>query len=120
MTDTDEYCVKAFASRSEQYDELFKGYDEAWDAEGTADDDREEWDTKIDQSILAVDQYRGFRVQISFGGPSEWLDCRVDEDGDLVSVTFHAAWWSTPTDREVDEDSGLWRLAERFNPFEGL
>lgn len=120
MVDDDEYVKNAYKSRTAQFAELFKQYDKAW-GDGVSDgpaDEQDEADTALDQSILSVDKIRGFEVLISFGGPGEWLTCKVDEDGDLTRVEFFAAWWSTPIRTVVEEGDPLWRLAERFNPYQ--
>jgi hypothetical protein len=114
--ETEEFLGNAHTSREIWAVNLFANYDE--DPEKETDEVSAE--DALQDSILAVDTYRGFKVQISFGGPSEWLDCRVDEDGDLVSVEFIAAWWSSPRESDVREGDALWRLAEYHNPFVGL
>lgn len=110
-TETQRYLDTAPTSREQQYQQLFATLD---GNDGDIDGDLE----AIEESILAIEKTRGFQVTISTGGPGEWLECTVDDTGELDSVTFCVAWWSPEQRTAVTEGCGLWRLAERMNPWQ--
>ena len=57
-------------------------------------------------------------VQLSWGGPSDWLEIELENDSghDIRRVTYHFADWFDHAEREVSEHDApaLWRAAEYY------
>lgn len=55
------------------------------------------------------------RVELSTGGPGDWLTAELDlEDGTISDVRYHFAPWFDHADVRVHDDSPLYALVERF------
>lgn len=69
----------------------------------------------VSETVLAVDMITTMRVQLSTGGPADYLTCDVDtESRSIGDVTYHFADWFDHAERSVDPDSPLARLCEYF------
>lgn len=82
-----------------------------------AEEAREEAETELWQYPLCVEVYRTVRIDLGTGGPADWLEALVDDEGDITRLTYHFADWFDHAERNV-EDHGdtapLWRFAEQF------
>ena len=59
---------------------------------------------------LSVDTYKMTRIQLSWGGPSDFLD--VKHDGHIIlAVTYHFQDWFDGAVRDVQEKSKVWEYA---------
>ena len=59
---------------------------------------------------ISVDTYKMTRIQLSWGGPSDFLD--VKHDGHIVlAVTYHFQDWFDGAVRDVEEGSKVWEYA---------
>lgn len=70
--------------------------------------------TRLSELPLAVSIQRYLRVDLSMGGPAEWIEAKIDDTGGIGSATFHYADWGTHDERPIEQDSALWRLAEHY------
>lgn len=69
-------------------------------------DDEGEWNNYP----LSVDTYKMTRIQLSWGGPSDFLD--VKHDGTIIlAVTYHFQDWFDGAVRDVEEGSKVWEYA---------
>lgn len=59
---------------------------------------------------LSVDTYKMTRIQLSWGGPSDFLD--VKHDGTIIlAVTYHFQDWFDGAVRDIEEGSKVWEYA---------
>lgn len=71
----------------------------------------------LDQFPLAIDRKILVRVQLGFGGPSDWIDAECSAyDGSLGidSATHYAVWGSDSKETRLSSSDALWKLAERY------
>lgn len=68
---------------------------------------------RLDEWPLGVETYKVMRIDLSTGGPADWLEVKLSEDG-VEAVTYHFADWFDHAEERVREDSALWRLAEYY------
>lgn len=69
--------------------------------------------TRLGEYPLCLTVKRVLRVDLSTGGPGDWLEVVLD-DGEVQSVTYHFNDWFDHAERSVSEDSPLWRAAEYY------
>lgn len=82
-------------------DESIEGYEEANDA--------------LYEFALGVALYTTVRIDLSTGGPADWLECMVDRSGSgLINVTYHYSDWFDHAEESVDVDSPLWNYADEM------
>lgn len=62
---------------------------------------------------LGVSVKRVLRVDLSTGGPGDWLEIEQDsDDGEVLDVSYHFNDWFDHAERRVDTGSALWHYAE--------
>lgn len=88
------------------------GYDDAIE-EVRADMEREGTD-HLDEDLLAISTKVVMRIELSTGGPGDWIEAELDEDRDVQAVSYHFNDWFDHAERRVDGDSPLWALAAYY------
>lgn len=78
------------------------------------DIDDEQAIERLDEYPLGVSITRVMRVDLSTGGPGDWLEVELDDDGDVVTVTYHFNDWFDHAERRVHEGDALWFAAEYY------
>ena len=76
--------------------------------------DAEDAQNRINEWPLAVEVVRHVKVTLGTGGPADWLDAELDDEGDIRTLYYHFADWFDHASVPVDKDSPLWRIAEHF------
>lgn len=64
---------------------------------------------------LGISKMRVIEVQISTGGPGDWIEIFVDEDGfrpEITKVKYHFNDWFDHAEMSVEADSPMYRYAE--------
>ena len=68
---------------------------------------------RLDEIPLAVSAFTTLRIDISTGGPADYLTAKLD-GREVQSVQYHFADWFDHAEQNVPESSPLWRLAEYY------
>jgi len=63
---------------------------------------------------LSIERFTVVRIDLSTGGPGDWLEAKLDSDGDIVQLTYHFNDWFDHAERSVDQGSALWDLAAYY------
>ncbi|MET4703058.1 hypothetical protein [Frigoribacterium sp. UYMn621] len=84
------------------------------DSEDIDEEAREEALETIDESHYGADIQRHLIITLAGGGPSHWLDVKLDDNGDVSDVTSIATWGNGLVKTEPHTDSALWRFAENI------
>jgi hypothetical protein len=56
---------------------------------------------------LAVSTYQLTKIELSWGGPSDFLEVK-HEGADILSITYHFQDWFDGARRDVEEGSKVW------------
>ena len=76
-----------------------------------ADDGQDEASEEIYEQAYGISKYTLVKIELSGGGPSSWLEVKLDSENDVMSVFYFFADWFDVASREVPEDSPLYRYA---------
>lgn len=79
-----------------------------------AEPDDEYNEDSIYEYPLGIEKFTVVRIDLSTGGPGDWLEAKLDSDGDMVRVDYHFNDWFDHAQRSVGQGSDLWRLAEYY------
>jgi len=106
MTTKEQTCEERItgylANLEESVTDILKGYY----GEGDSEEGFEEWNN----FPLAVTTRKETKIELSWGGPSDFLT--VSHDGaEVISVTYHFQDWFDGATREVFEGSKVWEYA---------
>lgn len=83
--------------------EPFDGYDDGSDA--------------FFEYMLGYSKKTVFKFELSWGGPSDYIEVAVCEDGnhyEIEKVTYHFADWFDHASLVLDNSSPLWDFVERY------
>ena len=85
--------------RIEFIDKAMK-WESAWNQSGNwqrAETARE----RLDNLPLAIDKRTIFKIELSTGGPADWFEVQLDDEGYLVTIEYHFADWFDHAEREL-------------------
>lgn len=111
-TDRDKKCSERI------YDEKVSLNETLTELFAKADSGEEDGDQELFEYGLGVSKKLMFKVELSWGGPSDWLEVVVSADGEhpdargIESVTYHFADWFDHASLPVSTDEPAWRYAE--------
>lgn len=116
---TDPTCEQRIAEHQESREETFATLFAAASGERMAMYDGEMIDQedaydRIAELPLSVEVKRVVRIDLSTGGPGDWLEATLDSDGDVTSVSYHFNDWFDHAERSVSEGSALWQAAAHY------
>ena len=65
---------------------------------------------------LCVETFRTVKVTIGIGGPGDWFEARLDEDGEITRIDYHFNDWFDHAERTLEgEDFDIAQgFCERF------
>lgn len=66
---------------------------------------------ELDNFALEISSYKVIKILLSTGGPADWLEIKIDEDGDVNGLTYHYSDWFDHAQIRVPSDSYLWDYA---------
>lgn len=103
-----------FETLEEILGENFSIRDQDYDEENESEVERyEEAEEDLLNFALSVERKVVYRVNISVGGPSAWLEIEVSDDSiEIIHIKYHYAWWGDEYSTYVPEGSPMWRWVE--------
>ena len=111
---TTEQRNKSCAERIEaQRDGRLEDWRELFALEASDDDEkREEAFQQLDEYPLSVELRRTVRIDLSTGGPGDWLEVQLDHDGDPGRIEYHFNDWFDHAAVTLEGED--YEIAERF------
>lgn len=86
------------------------------------EDDSEKIDEALEELSnfdLEISSFKVIKILLSTGGPADWLEIKVDDDGDVQGLTYHYADWFDHAEIKVPSSSYLWDYALQIADTEG-
>lgn len=109
-------CAQRIRQKLAERDGLYANLWRRLDAPDAADDDADALYQELEP--LGVDVRPVVSIQLSWGGPADWLEIELENDSrhEIRRVTYHFADWFDHAEREVTqrEAPALWRAAEHY------
>ncbi len=104
----DERIAEHMESREADFKALF--------AKANSDDDlqHEEALDELSEAPLAITAYKLVRIDLSTGGPGDWLEVTLDDEGFALNVEYHFNDWFDHAARPVEKGSWLWEAALHY------
>jgi hypothetical protein len=107
MTTKEQTCEERIDSQlsnlEESVTDILKGYYQ----EGESEEGYEAWNN----FPLSVETRKETKIQMSWGGPSDFLSV-VHDGTDIFTVTYHFQDWFDGASRSIDGDSKIWEYAK--------
>jgi hypothetical protein len=76
--------------------------DQDLDVSEGAEEVYEQAQERIYEYPLAVTTLRVHRIELSTGGPGDWLEALVDEDGDITRIVYHFNDWFDHAEKTLE------------------
>ena len=74
---------------------------------------------ELNNLALEITSYKVIKILLSTGGPADWLELKVDENGEVRGLTYHYADWFDHAQIDVPNNSYLWDYALQIADTEG-
>ena len=92
--------MKQQSTRERMLDNLESRIKEIKEANGN-EEKREEFE----QGILAVSKKLHYKIELSWGGPADWLEVITDEDNkEIEDIIYHFADWNTHEEEYLNNE----------------
>ena len=75
---------------------------------------REEVCEELDTLPIGSSWQNVVKIELSWGGPADWLEVWVDQDGSVSHVVYHFADWFDHAERKIAYGTPLWRAADYY------
>lgn len=117
----EERIGEAFESRNEYIQGLLKAYDnnESYDGYEDAYDCFHQFPLGI-----SLEKTYEIKIELSWGGPSDYIEALVDEDGEIINAKYHFADWFDHASIDIDKSTAAYdyvvRLVEFFKETGGI
>ena len=116
MSDRALTCARRIRQELAAREVLYTGIWRAFNNPHAANDDLDAAHAEL--IPLAIEVRPVVSVQLSWGGPSDWLEIELENDSghDVRRVTYHFADWFDHAECELSEREApaLWRAAEYY------
>lgn len=63
---------------------------------------------------LGMSKHTVFKIELSTGGPADFIKAYVDDEGIVDRVTYHYQDWFDGAEMEVSENSHMWEFTEIY------
>lgn len=97
--------VEAFNRRNEYLEEVMKAIsnEEPYDGYEDASDALDEFPLAI-----SVDKITKVKIELSWGGPADYIVVEIYDDGEIKSARYHFADWFDHADCTIPEDTYMY------------
>ena len=82
--------------------------------ESTDDHERDEAYDALMEMPLCVELVRVVKITLGTGGPGDWFEATVDEDGDIGRIEYHFNDWFDHAAINVTDDDNARVFCEQF------
>lgn len=114
MSDIKETCAdlvnKKMWSRSADLEEL----NDIIDDNDSDPEKVQEALEELNNLALEITTYKVVKILMSTGGPADWIEVKVDDDGDIIGMSYHYADWFDHAETSIENNSYLWDYAEQI------
>ena len=69
---------------------------------------------ELSSLALDIENLTIIKILMSTGGPADWIEVKVDNDGGIKGMTYHYADWFDHAETKIDSNSYLWDYAEQI------
>ncbi len=63
---------------------------------------------ELNNLALEISSFKVIKILLSTGGPADWLEAKIDDDGELFQLTYHYSDWFDHAEVNVPINSYLW------------
>ena len=98
LADREEYLLEMMQAIDEGRE--FDGYDDAYEA--------------FNDFHLGLSVYKTVKIELSTGGPADYIEAVLDDYGDIVKVSYHFADWFDHASLRIPEKTTMHEYVERL------
>lgn len=72
----------------------------------------------INEFAFGITTHKVIRIELSGGGPSSYIEAKLDEDNNVISATYHFLDWFDGAVRKINPSSNLFKYVEYYAEME--
>lgn len=92
-----------------------KDLDEIYDKIDSHDiDEVEEAWSEYHNLALEVSSYKVIKILLSTGGPADWIEVKIDDEEQILGMTYVFQDWFDYASEAISENSYLWQYASQI------
>jgi hypothetical protein len=69
---------------------------------------------ELSNFALEFTSYKVIKILLSTGGPADWVEVEVDDDGHIMRMSYHYADWFDHAETSVSSNSYIWDYASEI------
>lgn len=73
---------------------------------------------ELNNLALEISSFKVIKILLSTGGPADWLELEIDDEGSPRRLTYHYSDWFDHAEIKVPEKSYLWDYAMQIAELE--
>ena len=66
---------------------------------------------ELNEFPAGIESFKVIKIILSGGGPADWIEVKVDNDGYVRNMFYHWQDWGDHAQRKISENSYLWDFA---------
>lgn len=106
---SEKTCAERIQDQLQQRNEMLEEiYDKLSSDER---DDKEEAYEELYNLPLSIDTFKLIKIHLSTGGPGDWIEATLKENGYVEKMYYHFHDWFDHASIPVDENSYMWQFA---------
>lgn len=114
MRTENKTCEQLVDSQMQDRNIYLEGLDDIINDSESDSEKIEEALTELRDFPAHIETYKVMKITLSGGGPADWIEVKLDEDDDVMGMTYHYADWFDHAERKIYSDSYLWDFAMRI------
>lgn len=106
---SEKSCADRIKDELQKRNELLEEIYEKIESED--DEEREEALEELYNLPLSIDKFEIIKIALSTGGPGDWIEVMVDEQGYIHKMTYHFQDWFDHASISLDKYCYMWQYA---------
>jgi hypothetical protein len=66
---------------------------------------------ELSEFPAGIESFKVIKIILSGGGPADWIEVKVNDEGDVMGMSYHWQDWGDHAQRKIYSDSYLWDFA---------
>jgi len=69
---------------------------------------------QINSYALGIEEYKIYKLQLSWGGPADYIEFKADLENTLNQITYYYQDWYDGAYRNISQNSQEWKILEKI------
>ena len=111
MSNEERSCEQVIDSHMEDRNVYLENLNDIIGDDESDSEDVENALRELSEFPAGIESFKVIKIILSGGGPADWIEAKLDDDGYVRSMTYHWQDWGDHAQRKIKENSYLWEFA---------